>query len=594
MKRSSVNIIRRLLFGFGLIISLLIIQDIIRYKNYRSTRDELHHDLHSLRILGLSQELTGTVNELEASYKGIFLAADPVYKDRLKRAKTEYIELSEQLTEITSSNPEYQKSLQVADSLFFLWTENYYQEDREYALPGSPVGEAGTGFNEIAAEVVAGSGLLGEINKIFGEINLKERDSIDQRMAESAQKRNIARYTYVGGVILILLVAFSIGAWLIYSAIKYIKSRNLAELAIKKERTYFEKLFQSVPLGVVLLDSKDRIIEINRGFTELFNYDLSEVKGKRINDLIVPAHLKKEGSSLTCDVARGRTVSVETIRQTKEGRMMDVSIQGQPLGLEEGEFSVIGVYSDITKRKRAEAVLRESEQNLRELNTAKDKFFSIIAHDLRNPFNSLVGMSEILLENVRQKDLDGSGKYARHILQSSRTTYELLTDLLSWASLQTGKFKLKKSKFMLCEVFSRNISLLEESASEKSIEIKMECPEDIGVNADSTVISIVFRNLLSNAIKFTPKGGVIKVTASRLDGEVVVSVKDNGIGMGRGLTNQLFDLDKNTSRPGTEGEPGSGLGLKLCREFVEMHGGRIWAESEEGKGSEFSFSIPAK
>ncbi len=581
MKRSSVNIIKRLLFGFGLIITLLVVQDLIRYMNYRSTRDALLEDVHSLWISGLSREMLLHLSDLESAYQGFLLTGDTGYVDNYNSASDRFEIASNGLFELASDYTYVLQGLETVNELYREWKDGIILEY--------------TGADQsiiLQEELLSGSELIAGIRQVLAGIYQEEIDNLIMRQTEVSKKRNILTFTIFGGVVIIHIIAIAIASWLTYSAVKYIKDRNRTELALQRERIYFERLFQSVPLGVALLDSKDRIIEINRGFTELFQYDIEEARGRPINDLIVPPHFKQESSTTTMKVAKGETVSLESVRQTKEGRLIDVAIQGQPIGLGGGEFSVIGVYQDITKRKKAEAVLRESEKNLRELNAAKDKFFSIIAHDLRDPFNSLVGLSELLLENIRQNSLDGTEKYARHILNSSKNTFDLLSDLLSWANLQTGRFRINKSRFNLRGVIDENLRLFEPIAREKSIDIGAECQSGLSVNADRTVISTILRNLLSNAVKFTPRGGNIKVTARHNQAdEVIVSVCDSGIGMSPEVIDNLFDMSSPGHRQGTDGEPGTGLGLKLCNEFAGLHGGGIRAESVEGKGSEFYFTF---
>ncbi len=254
--------------------------------------------------------------------------------------------------------------------------------------------------------------------------------------------------------------------------------------------------------------------------------------------------------------------------------------------------AIIGAVQDITDRKQAEETLRKSEAKLHELNVQKDKFFSIIAHDLRTPFNAIMGFSELLLEQVRTHDYDGIDKFADIIMQSSKRAMNLLSNLLQWAYSQTGKTVFDPEHVLLRQVIKDGLLLFDNIATEKSITIKNDVPESLIIFADKSMLSTIIRNLISNAIKFTREGGEVVVSARQNPEEVQVSVEDNGIGIATEMTEVLFRIDTNISTPGTNKEKGTGLGLILCKEFVEKHGGSIWVESEEGIGSTFSFTLP--
>ncbi len=244
------------------------------------------------------------------------------------------------------------------------------------------------------------------------------------------------------------------------------------------------------------------------------------------------------------------------------------------------------------KLKQAQKKAEESEVKLRELNLTKDKFFSIIAHDLKSPFNSIMGFSELLLEQVRLKDYEGIDKYAGIIWHSSRRAMSLLTNLLEWVRTQTGKIEFNPEFFELVNYIKENVVFYDDIAVQKSITINMDIPHKLIVFADKQMINTVMRNLISNAIKFTREGGEVIISTRKTPKETIVSVRDNGLGIAPDRMEKLFRIDTNVSTPGTNKEKGTGLGLILCKEFVEKHGGSIWVESEEGKGSTFSFTLP--
>jgi len=230
---------------------------------------------------------------------------------------------------------------------------------------------------------------------------------------------------------------------------------------------------------------------------------------------------------------------------------------------------------------------------LSELNAAKDKFFSIIAHDLRGPLSSFVGATQILTEDILTMGKEEIMDISVSMKTSAKNIYNLLENLLEWSRLMQGQMDFVPVKFSLKEKIEACIDVLSEYARKKRIEIAIVIPDEIEVFADNHMFDSVIRNLVSNAIKFTPVGGKVSVTAYvKNDHSIEVAISDSGIGMTPELKNKLFLLNEKTRRKGTEGEPSTGLGLLLCKEFIEKHGGKIWVESEPGKGSIFNFSLP--
>lgn len=253
----------------------------------------------------------------------------------------------------------------------------------------------------------------------------------------------------------------------------------------------------------------------------------------------------------------------------------------------------------LSKVSASSRQVREQNEELKRLNATKDKFFSIIAHDLKSPFNAIVGFSRILIEKVNKNELEGVSRYAEIIHQSSNMAMGLLMNLMEWSQSQTGRMEYNPERFNLVELINHVEMLLGDVAKQKSIEIENKLPSSVPVYADHAMVSTVLRNLISNSIKFTHTGGKITVSTSENHDEHVVSVADNGVGIPEEKLDILFRIDKNFSTKGTQNEKGTGLGLVLCKEFVEKNGGRIWAESHHSKeqnnglsGSVFYFTIP--
>ncbi len=257
----------------------------------------------------------------------------------------------------------------------------------------------------------------------------------------------------------------------------------------------------------------------------------------------------------------------------------------------------IGTHTDITKRKEAEQELKESEANLRESNVTKDKFFSIIAHDLKSPFNAMLGFAEILENDFDKYDTAQKKRFINIIYKGLKDTFNLLENLLFWSRSQKGTIDFNPETINLYLLFQKTSELLMLSANNKSIKIQNKIPEHISLEADKAMLTTIIRNLISNAIKFTPDGGEIVIEAKQTKENrkfVEVSVKDTGVGISAEMQPKLFDIGETTSTKGTNNETGTGLGLILCKEFIEKHGGNISVESEINKGSIFSFTIPCK
>jgi signal transduction histidine kinase len=263
------------------------------------------------------------------------------------------------------------------------------------------------------------------------------------------------------------------------------------------------------------------------------------------------------------------------------------------LDLQQKYDALEAVYAkDIAELKQAEEALKEGEIRLRTLNATKDKFFSIIAHDLKSPFNAILGFSNLLVNQVKEQDYEGVEKYAEIIQQSSNRAIELLMNLMEWTRSQTGRMELNPEFIEMGKLIRDVIELVIDSANQKSINIILSIPPNIHVMADKAMLSTVLRNLISNAVKFTNQGGAIIVTVGQEQDGMIVSVKDNGVGIEKNDIDKLFRIDEIYSKSGTQKEKGTGLGLILCKDFIDRHKGKIWLESEKGIGSTFYFSIP--
>ena len=257
---------------------------------------------------------------------------------------------------------------------------------------------------------------------------------------------------------------------------------------------------------------------------------------------------------------------------------------------------------DITERKKAEEKVKnvlteltiankELDQSL-QFNADKDLFITILAHDLRNPFGALLGFTELLLENIHKIDIKETEKVVKEINKSTRSTYTLLEDLLRWSRVRIGKFPFEPLKINFTGICNDIVDIFNPNAIAKNISIHCSSLAEIYVVADIDMLKAVLRNLVSNAIKFTNINGIVKISAKQTSSDILFSVSNTGIGIEPDRLTKLFDISQYRTTRGTANENGTGLGLLLCKEFVEKHGGKIWAESEQGEGSVFYFNIP--
>lgn len=245
--------------------------------------------------------------------------------------------------------------------------------------------------------------------------------------------------------------------------------------------------------------------------------------------------------------------------------------------------------SDLMNKNKEIASQRDK---LDELNKTKDKFFSIIGHDLKNPLNAMLGFADLLNNSFDNFPEQKKKKFIKIIADSSKNLLYLLENLLHWARSQSGVMPFNPTEITVNSIINENILTLKHHAEKKNISIDNKTQNEITVIADSNMISTVVRNLLSNAIKFTKTDGEISLFASMTSDSVVISVKDSGVGMNASQLEKLFKIDQSTSTAGTEQEAGTGLGLILCKEFVDKHNGKIWAESKPDEGTIFFIELP--
>ncbi|MBE0662455.1 MAG: PAS domain S-box protein [Bacteroidales bacterium] len=383
-----------------------------------------------------------------------------------------------------------------------------------------------------------------------------------------------------------------------------ITEKIITEQAIKDSEIKYRTLFESLSQGIIYQGVDGQITEANDAALKILGLSRSQLIGKNSYDKYWKL-INEDYQTLPPDehpsvlaLKTGLPVYNKTIGVYLP--TLDtynwVIVNAMPLTRPGEKYpeQVFVSMQNITSRKLAEEALKESEERLRELNATKDKFFSVIAHDLKSPFHSIIGFSEILKHEAVNLEIKEVESYASIIYESANQTLKLLENLLDWARMQQGTITFNPKPLVICDALNNSLILVGDQARKKNINLVNQVPAKLIVNGDENMLKTVFRNLLTNAIKFTTAGGSVYITAENTDTEVRISVTDTGIGISKENINKLFNIGSNFTMHGTEKEKGTGLGLLICKEFIEKHGGIIRVESKEGIGSTFSISLPVK
>ena len=382
-----------------------------------------------------------------------------------------------------------------------------------------------------------------------------------------------------------------------YVAVKEnITQRRQIEESLRKSEALNKSIIENEPECVKILAPDGTLTYMNSAGLRMIEADsLDQVLGKSIYHLIV-AESRNAFIALTENVFKGKSGKLvfEIIGLRGTHRWLETSVVPMP-DMEGNVESLLGITRDITGFRQAELKIHKQNHELIKVNAEKDKFFSIIAHDLRSPFNGFLGLTEIMAKELPQMTMDEIQELSVILHNSARNLYNLLGNLLEWSLIKRGVVTYFPSVISLATEIPDCLNLTLEAARRKEITVELEIPGDLTVFADLKMFQTILRNLANNAVKFSNKGGRITIsTEPAADHFVRISVKDNGIGMKKHLIKNLFRLDVNTSRIGTEGESSTGLGLIICKDLIEEHNGQLHIESKPNKGTIFQFTLPGK
>lgn len=370
-----------------------------------------------------------------------------------------------------------------------------------------------------------------------------------------------------------------------------VTAAKMAAKTIEENEARFRSILENMPILLDAFDEHGNIIVWNKACEEATGYTADEIIGNpKAMELLYP---NPEYREAVMQASYNENLTSKSFHLVaKNGQLRTIEWFDVFLTLQVSGWSSWGLGLDVTEQTQMQKTLVENEQKLRELNLSKDKFFSIMAHDLRSPFNSIIGLSELLLEFAQQNDYESVKKYAPMVLKTAKNTHDLLENLLEWSRTQIGQIEFKPVIFEMLPFVIEEVKLLQGEADNKSIHINVMVKSPFTVFADKQMLGSIFRNLLSNAIKFSLIGGRIEIDMVQENAQMIVSIQDEGVGMDADQLEKLFKLEESFTTRGTGGEKGSGLGLLICKEFTEKHQGNLWVKSQINHGSTFYFSLP--
>jgi len=369
-----------------------------------------------------------------------------------------------------------------------------------------------------------------------------------------------------------------------------VTKRMETQRALVEKEKQIKLLLDNISDFIFLVDN-DGIIKFTTPFTlDYFGFEEAEVLGKSSFEFVYPADLEKFVSEFT-EAVNEKKMEQKSYRIThKNGKYSWVEFTGNFIENSDSEIILVG--RDITERIEIQNQLKEQHKELEELNATKDKFFSILAHDLRSPFNQIIGFSNLLKRNIYQYDIEKIAHFVNIIREASVKTYQLLENLLNWSMAMRGVIEFFPVKINIVQIIKEEINQLTDTCKAKNIDLQFKNSETIFLTVDENMFRIIVRNLINNAIKYTPINGKIIVEINEKDSETIFSVSDNGVGMYDFQIYNLFKVSKNHSSEGTKGEKGTGLGMLIVKEFVDKHQAKIEIKSQKNKGTEIQVVFP--
>lgn len=410
-------------------------------------------------------------------------------------------------------------------------------------------------------------------------------------------------FNFIFASTVLVLLMIPIGGWLVIRVTHKVfeeaeeagKLRDAAEQALRNSEEQFRNLTYGAHDAIIVIGQDGRIRVFNPAAERIFGYSVQEALAMPVDVLVPDGYANNHKKIIQRYSETGHSTVIGRTRELT-GKRKDGGIFPIELSLSEfrvgDEISFTGIIRDISERKETEAKLEQFTDELIESNATKDKFFSIISHDLRSPFNGILGLTNILLKDYRSMDEQEIKLLLGTLQKASEKAFDLTENLLLWANTQTNKISYLPMEFNLHSAIDEVVAIAKAQAAKKNIRLISDGAIEQIVFGDKQMVNTIMRNLISNAIKFTPLGGTVVVSVARLNHHCEISVKDTGIGIPEEHIPHIFNIERKYNTNGTSNESGTGLGLILCREFVENHGEKIWVESKYGKGTTFTFTLP--
>ena len=599
----KISVGNKINFGFAAALLLILIIGFAAFLGISDLVGTSSDVLLSHRITTGLESISRGITKAESSYREFIITGDSLYLRRLNSETAGTKSQIFRLRKLLISDGQ-QARLNSIDSLcgseFERMTSNAVIRDSVVKNP-----------ELLRSKLTEGIKASEHLEDMLNILTAHQMTVLQNRITAVSNKFNKAIIILIaGGLVACLVVLFS---FIIIR--KDLKRRNEAEREIRM----LAKAVRSAKECIVITDINNKIIFVNEAFRKTYRAEDLDLRGKSV-DIIQSDNNPGEMLNKILPMTLNGGWSGELNNKKLDGEEFPVHLSTSVVKNDDGKpIALIGISNDISEKRRTDDSIKdyieeleiskevlernaeelvelnkqlfESEKQLKELNANKDKFFSIISHDLRSPFNSLLGLTNLLAEDIDELDIKDVKGITADINKASNNLLNLLDNLLEWSRLKTGRIEFEPTDENLHEIIFNIIYLLRGNALKKGINIVNNVSEDIIINADTNMIGSVFQNLISNAIKFTGEYGEIIVSADEKEGEILVSVSDNGVGISDKDIDKLFRIDVNHSTLGTAKEKGTGLGLILCKELVEKNGGKIWAESTKGKGSVFKFTL---
>lgn len=376
-------------------------------------------------------------------------------------------------------------------------------------------------------------------------------------------------------------------------SVRDVTQRKTIEHAIAESESKYRSLFETSPDGIALLTLDGKPINCNDKMLEICDSsNVEELSVSNFSNMIFPKDMGFAAHIWHQLIADGFVESFVLPITTEMNNSKYVEVYAKIVRIKDQPKWVLLIVKDISERKNAEIELLNSYDQLKELNSTKDKLFSIISHDLKNPISAFQNLTNMLTDDFDNLSLSEINELAVEMSKASANIFKLLENLLIWSRSQIGQINLNIEEAKISDLIESVIEQKRDSFAKKEIELITHIDPDLSAKADVWMIYMVLRNLLSNARKFTPRGGTVEVFASKYDEQIQIEIKDHGVGMDEQYIERLFRIEYSSSSRGTEGETGTGLGLIICKEFVMKNGGDIRVESAPGCGSTFSVMLP--